>query len=108
MNIRGFKLKNQGIFAVNLHVLYQNEGEEERVEKADESHVLAFGGDQTIDMRFLGFKNGCKVKLKVHVIWGIDNVAKQEFVYRDDAETIVEYVITGVTLWNNLSMLASD
>jgi hypothetical protein len=103
MNIKGFRLKNDGGFVARIHVVYRIGTAEEQTKEIGGDVLL--GQEKEVIFGEHDIPEGSIVKLKAHIVWGTDNVAKQAFTYKKDATKVVRYVTSGTTLNNSLGAI---
>ncbi|OXI26876.1 hypothetical protein [Burkholderia sp. AU16482] len=97
-----FTLKNQGGFVAKMQYNYYNKTGKHHSDGNDEG--IDLGQSQTDDPGRYGVNDGDVVVLYVDVVWGSDNIAKQQFIYRKGNPNIAHYTISGTTFDNELGL----
>jgi hypothetical protein len=101
-----FSLKNEGGFVVRQMFTYLNDNGEKVASQS--SGDILLGQTKECDPGDLGVPDGATVWSHVFVVWGRDEEAKQEFMYKKGAPKTAAYTITGTALSNILSLISSS
>lgn len=97
-----FKLDQQGGYVCKTEFVYMdNEGQLHTSSRTGEELL---GQTYVTDPGDLGVPNGSTLWMKIWVMAGHDNQAKQAFIYQKGNSSTADYTCSGTTLGNHLAL----